>query len=107
MKIVSKNIYKNLPGNLHNEIFQVITENSNVKIEKIISNGQSSPPNFWYNQELNEFVILLKGSAELLFENDEYVKMIPGDYIIIPSHKKHRVERTSETEETIWLAIHY
>jgi len=107
MKIVSKNIYKDLPENLHDEVFQVIAENSNVKIEKIISNGQSSPPNFWYNQERNEFVVLLKGSAELLFENDEHVKMLPGDYIIIPSHKKHRVERTSETEETIWLAIHY
>jgi len=107
MEIVSKNIYKDLPKNLSEEVFQVIAENSNVKIEKIISNGQSSPPNFWYDQEENEFVILLKGETELLFENDEHIKMLPGDYIIIPSHKKHRVEKTSETEETIWLAIHY
>jgi len=107
MKLISKNMYEDLPENLRDEIIQVIAENSNIKIEKIISHGQSSPQNFWYDQEQNEFVLLLKGSAELLFENDEQVKMNEGDYIIIPSHKKHRIEKTSETEKTIWLAIHY
>lgn len=107
MKLISKNMYEDLPENLRDEIIQVIAENSNIKIEKIISHGQSSPPNFWYDQEQNEFVLLLKGSAELLFENDEQVKMNEGDYITIPSHKKHRVEKTSGTGKTIWLAIHY
>ena len=56
----------------------------------------------------NEWVMVLKGSAGLRLENDkEIIKMMPGDYINIPAHCKHRVEWTDPDIETIWLAIHY
>lgn len=103
-----KNIYEEIPINLTEEIFEVIIVNQNIKIERIISMGHKSPPNFWYEQEKSEWVILLKGYAEILFENESCPKKLyPGDYLNIPAYKKHRVEKTDEKEETIWLAVFY
>jgi cupin 2 domain-containing protein len=31
----------------------------------------------------------------------------PGDHVVIPAHRRHRVEWTDSTEKTIWLALHY
>ena len=102
------NIFKNIPDNLPEELFQEILKTENIKVERIVSKGHSSPDNFWYDQEENEWVILLKGSAGLLFEEDgKFVILKPGDYINIPSHTKHRVEWTDPDTETVWLAIHY
>ena len=44
------------------ELTTVLAEKSNVRIERIVSTGQTSE---WYNQEETEFVALLQGSAEL------------------------------------------
>jgi cupin 2 domain-containing protein len=50
----------------------------------------------------------LSGSAELQFaEQEKNTKMIPGDWIKIFPHEKHRVENTSDSEDTVWLAIHW
>jgi len=79
-----------------------------VKVERIVSLGHSSPDNEWYDQEENEWVILVKGSAGLLFEGNEEVNVLEsGDYINIPSHTRHRVEWTDPDTETVWLVIHY
>lgn len=101
------NIFKNIPDNLSDELFETIAESDNIKIEKIISDGHTSPPDFWYDQDRNEFVILLKGSAVLEFEDGSFVEMTEGDYQIIPAHKKHRVSYTDTSGKTIWLAIFY
>lgn len=101
------NIYKQIQSNIPDELFEIISENENIKIERIISDGHSTPEDYWYDQEKDEFVILLKGNAELLFENKEKVILDEGDYLIIPKHKKHKVLSTSKTEKTIWLAVHY
>ncbi len=90
------------------EIFEEIVSNENVKIERIVSKGQSSPENFWYDQERNEWVIVLKGSAVLLFEGEsEPLRLKPGDYVNIPARQRHRVEWTDPDTETIWLAVHF
>jgi cupin 2 domain-containing protein len=91
----------------YDEVFQTIKETNNVRIERIISKGQVSPKDFWYDQEENEWVILLKGSARLLFEDGELVELNSGDYLNIPANKKHRVEWTSKDSETIWVAVFY
>lgn len=102
------NLFKNIPEHLPEEIFQEILKTENIKVERIVSKGHSSSHNFWYDQEENEWVILLKGSAGLLFEEDGKVVILkPGDYINIPSHTKHRVEWTDPDTETVWLAIYY
>jgi cupin 2 domain-containing protein len=104
---MKKNIYENIPENISEELFEVISKKDDVVIERIISDGHATPEGFWYDQKKHEFVILLKGSAEILFEDNSTVKLKPGDYMTIPPHKKHRVERTSDDEKTVWLAVHY
>jgi cupin 2 domain-containing protein len=102
------NIFSNIPKDIPQEIFEEIMTGRNCKIERIISKGHATPEGQWYDQDKNEWVILLKGNAVLLFEgNDIPFKLQPGDYINITAHMKHRVEWTDQTEETIWLAINY
>lgn len=104
----TNNIYSNIPDNITEEIFEELAGSKNLKIEKILSDGQSSPDGFWYDQDRNEWIIVLKGSAGLLIKgNDEPITLSPGDYINIPAHVEHRVEWTDQTQKTIWLAIHY
>lgn len=103
-----KNIFKEIPKEIPDEIFQKILSTDKLKIERILSKGHASPKEGWYDQNTNEWVILLKGKAKLTFkERKNPVELTPGDYINIPSHVKHRVEWTDPSQETIWLAIHY
>ena len=108
LKIEFGNLYSNLPDSVDEEFFDPIIISESCKIERIISKGHRSPDNAWYDQDKNEWVMVLKGSAELEFENDNKIlKMIPGDHVNIPAHCRHRVEWTDPNAETIWLAIHY
>ncbi len=88
------NLFANIPANLPQELIETILSKPNVRIERIVSQGQSSPEGFWYDQEQSEFVVLLQGAARLRFEDGE-VEMKPGSFIDIPAHKRHRVEWTS------------
>jgi cupin 2 domain-containing protein len=104
------NIYEDIPFDLQEELSERIAGSTEkgIGIERIISRGHASPPGFWYDQEKTEFVILLKGKAALLFkDNDRILEMSTGDYVEIPSHTLHRVEWTSDTEDTVWLAFFY
>ena len=103
----SRNIYKQIPDDLSEEIYELLVQGSHVKIERIISMGHKSPETGWYDQEQNEWVLVLKGEASIAFENEAVVNLEQGDYINIPAHKKHRVISTSPKSETIWLAIFY
>lgn len=108
MTVDINNIFKNIPAALPEELIEIISSKNNVKIERIVSLGHSSPDTFWYDQQQDEYVILLKGKAGLLFQDrPDVVVLEPGDYINIPAHVKHRVEWTSRDEETVWLAVHY
>lgn len=107
MSISIKNIFKGIKKDLPEELFETISETDEVKIERIVSRGHSSPEDFWYDQDKNEFVVLLKGEAKLLFEDNKEVTLKPGDYLTIPAHVKHRIEWTSPDEDTIWLAVFY
>ncbi len=76
-------------------------------IERIVSRGHTSPEKGWYDQQRNEFVLVLKGAARLEFEDGRVENMEPGDWLDIPAHAKHRVAWTDESQETVWLAVHY
>jgi len=103
-----RNILTDIPADLPEELVNVLAENKHVRIERIVSTGHASPDDFWCDQDQNEWVVVLKGRAKLLFEGeDEPIDMGPGDHINIPAHKKHRVEWTTPDEPTVWLAIHY
>lgn len=98
-----KNFFDDIPQSA-DEIIQELVRSGNVRIERIISNGNSSPAGFWYDQDENEWVMLLKGSAKLEFE-DDIAELAEGNYIFIPAHMKHRVAETSADGETVWLAF--
>jgi cupin 2 domain-containing protein len=104
--MTSPNIFAEFPSHHPAELFTTLLAGDGVRIERIVSHGESSPEGFWYNQEQHEWVVVLKGAARLRFE-DESVDMKPGDFVNIPAHKKHRVEWTTPDEPTIWLAVHY
>lgn len=82
-----------------------------VRIERIVSRGQCSPPGFWYEQEDNEWVMVVKGEAELRFENvpdgDRTIRLTVGMYVDIPAGVRHRVEWTTPDADTVWLAVFY
>lgn len=90
------------------ERVELLAQSGAVRIERIVSTGQASPPGFWYDQERPEFVVVLAGSAGLRFEGERAVrKLAPGDWIDIPAHARHRVEWTDPATPTVWLAVHY
>lgn len=103
---MKNNIFENIIIDKKQEQFFELIKKDNIRIEKIVSNGQSSPINFWYEQKENEFVLILKGSAILQYEDKE-LNLKEGDYINITAFTKHRVKYTNEKEPTIWLAIFY
>ncbi len=107
--LLTDNIEKGIPPfPLPAEMIQVIHQNEVIKIEKIVSSGQSSPPGFWYDQTLNEWVILLSGAASVRLQKpDKVISLLPGDFLYIPAHQLHRVESTSSEQNTIWLAIFF
>ncbi len=102
-----ENLFSNIPEFFSEEIFETLIENKNFKLERILSSGQSTPPGKWFDQESDEWVVLLKGKAGLRFETEEkIIELTEGDHILIPAHKKHRVEWTDNKQKTIWLALH-
>jgi len=102
-----RNIFNNIPEVIPEEIIDTIIESDSVKIERIISKGHSSPENFWYDQDENEWIFILKGNAVIQFEKGKVVELGEGDYLHIPAHQKHRVNQTDPQKETIWLAVYY
>ena len=100
------NIFDEILIDKNQEIFFEIFKNEKIKIEKIVSNGQKSPENFWYEQEKSEYILLLEGFAILQFEDFE-VELKKGDSLNIKAFKKHRVKFTSLDEPTIWFAVFY
>lgn len=87
---------------------EALAVSGSVRIERIVSHGHSSPEEFWYDQPQDEFVILLRGAARLRFEDEpNAIEMKPGDWINISAHRRHRVDRTTPDEQTVWLAVHF
>ncbi len=102
------NLLDNLPTSLPEELVTVLAENPHVRIERIISTGQASPEGFWYDQVEYEWVMVLQGEARLRFEDDATVlPMKPGDHVLIPAHRRHRVEWTNPDGPTVWLAVFF
>ncbi len=103
---MKRSLFDQIPATLPEELSAVLAENENVKIERIVSEGHASPEGFWYDQEQNEWVLLVSGSA-VLTVGTERVELNAGDYLLISAHQRHRVESTSATEKTLWLAVFF
>jgi len=102
-----KNIFTDIPDKLPNELIETLVKTSAVQIERIVSMGHITPEDDWYDQDTNEFVVLLKGAARLEFGCGRSTTLGPGDWLQIPAHEQHRVAWTDEDVDTVWLAVHY
>ncbi len=105
----SGNLFEGIPAELPQEISETLGGGAGgtVRIERIVSRGHRSPEDFWYDQEEEEWVVLLRGSATLRFEDPDRGTrhLVPGDWLRIPARVRHRVEATAGDEDTIWLAV--
>ncbi len=102
---VRGNVFASLPPlPPDRELFELLCAGEGVKIERILSHGQRTPPGEWLDQDLDEWVVLLQGSARLSFEEGGEARLRAGDWLFIAGHRRHRVEETSTA--CIWLAVH-
>lgn len=103
---MTDNLLFNLPENFSEELFTTLVDAKDVRIERIVSRGHASPPGFWYDQDQDEWVVVLQGAARLQFETHEQM-LKPGDHINILARVKHRVAWTTPDGPTVWLAVFY
>ncbi|MBO0732856.1 MAG: cupin [Methylocapsa sp.] len=108
MQLSFGNLFEAVESNEAQESVTRLIDMPRLKIERIVSLGQKSPPGFWYDQPFAEWVAVLAGSAGLRFEGEDAIKVISsGGYVLIPARAKHRVEWTEKDRPTIWLAVHF
>jgi cupin 2 domain-containing protein len=105
---MSGNLFHDLPQAAAEELFERLLTRPGLVIERIVSTGQASPPDHWYDQPQGEWVLLLRGEALLRFADEALPRRLhPGDYVDIAPRRRHRVEWTSPVAPTVWLAVHY
>lgn len=111
------NVREGIPESLPEELTQTLVTRPNTRIERILSRGQASPPDFWYDQAQHEFVLLVSGRAILEFETSRgdiesgserrHVELGPGDWIQIDARVKHRVHWTDPAQTSVWVVVFY
>jgi cupin 2 domain-containing protein len=101
------NLFAEIPTQLAQEEITTLIASPALRIERIVSRGQASLPELWYDQPQDEWVIVLAGDAELAFADGATMRMTAGDYVHIPAHRRHRVAWTDPVQATVWLAVHY
>jgi len=106
---MNSNLFAGLPrSTLENEQFSELLSRTGLRIERIVSTGQASPADFWYDEPEGEWVLLVQGTARLRFADEPVARELsPGDFVDIAPHRRHRVEWTTPDRPTVWLAIHY
>ncbi|HEV8630783.1 MAG TPA: cupin domain-containing protein [Thermoanaerobaculia bacterium] len=105
----ASDLFAGLPAKVTAELFTTIVETGDVRIERILSPpGSETAPGFWYDQEWDEWVLVLRGRAGLEIAGEpEVVTLGPGDHLVLAAHRRHRVAWTAADEATVWLAVHY
>lgn len=93
------NIFEQELYDKENEVLDTLFENKKIKIERILSSGQISER---YDQEEDEWVILLKGESKIEMEG-RIIHLSKGDHLYIPAHSKHKVIYSSR--ECMWLCV--
>ena len=101
------NLFDDLPARADDEIVIELLLRKGVRIERIVSTGQSTPTDKPYNQDHDEWVLLLTGSAGLWIEGQGERDLRPGDHVLIPAHRPHRVTWTASGRSTVWLGVHF
>jgi cupin 2 domain-containing protein len=93
---------------LADEVADILVERRGLRIERIVSTGQATPESQWYDQETDEFVLVVAGAARLRIEGEDRDReLAQGDWLLLPAHCRHRVAWTQSEPPTIWLAVHF
>ena len=101
------NLFKGVDEARQQESFTELLAGQGFRLLRVVSNGHATPPGDWYDQDDDEWVVVLKGRGRLrLADGDTLVHMGPGDWILLPAHCRHRVEWTDPDQPTVWLALH-
>ncbi|MBN9523742.1 cupin domain-containing protein [bacterium] len=101
------NLFAVLPALGPAEEFRPLWEKPGLRVERIVSRGHATPPGEWYDQNADEWVVLLAGAARLTVEGcPEPLELRPGDWVLLPARVRHRVEWTDPDRDTVWLAVH-
>ena len=61
-------IFKGISQPLPDEFMECLIHDEHVKIERIVWRGHTSPDTGWYDQNTNEWVMVIKCRARLSFE---------------------------------------
>jgi cupin 2 domain-containing protein len=90
------------------ELVDILMERPGLRMERIVSTGQVTAEDEWYDQVWDEFVVLVSGAARVRIEGEEDDRVMQaGDWIVLPAHCRHRVTWTQSTPPTVWFAVHY
>ena len=87
------------------EEFTELLRSKNLRIERIVSSGQTTPAGEWYDQDEDEWVALVQGEAILEYDTGKRLQLSAGDHVLLPAHRRHRVAHTSTNPPCIWLAV--
>jgi len=103
------NLKRDLPVRpLPDEVVGLLLDRPGVRIERIVSTGQTTPEGLWYDQETDEWVLVVAGAARLRIEGEATDRELgEGDWILLPAHCRHRVTWTRAEPPTVWLAVHF
>lgn len=102
-----QNVFEGIPRELADEWTERLAGDGNTRVERIVSRGHASPPDFWYDQAQSEWVMVVKGRARLRFDDGTVVELGPGDHLTIAPHVRHRVDWTAPGEDTVWIAFFF
>lgn len=107
--IKTGNLRSGLPARpLPDEVVDLLVEHPGLRIERIVSTGQATPEGQWYDQDTDEWVLVVSGTARLRIEGEREDRVLSeGDWILLPAHCRHRVTWTRAEPPTVWLAIHF
>lgn len=100
------NLLADVPRPGPEEVFTRLLDRPGVRIERIISHGHVTPPDRPYEQAGDEWVLLLAGAARLWLDGQGEIGLGPGDHLLIPAGRRHRVVWTDPDKATVWLAVH-
>ena len=105
----SGNVYEKLPDEaVDREIATLLLDRPPLRIERIVSTGQATPAGEWCDQDTDEWVLLVAGSARLRIEGEARDRELgEGDFVLLPAHCRHRVTWTEPDKPTVWLAVHF
>lgn len=101
----SRGHFSPLSPPLSGEALEEVCRTGSFRVERIISSDFSSPPSFWYDQEEDEWVVLLSGEGTLEFEDGSLERLREGDWIFLPARLRHRVAATTQDPPCVWLAV--